>query len=989
MKQPVEFGKYLLLDRINVGGMAEVFRAKTFGVEGFERILAVKKILSNIAEDQEFITMFIDEAKIAVQLTHANIAQIFDLGKVDESYFIAMEYVYGKDLRAVYDRMKKDKSIPWIPMACYVSMKACEGLDYAHNKKDPSGKELNLVHRDVSPQNVLISYDGEIKIIDFGVAKAAGKAGITQAGILKGKFGYMSPEQVKGMPLDRRSDIFALGIVLYELLTGERLFASESDFLTLEKVRNAEILPPTVHNKSIPEELEKIVLKALAKDISERYQTAMDLHDDLQSFMYTSANVFSRKELSQTMKLLFSADIQNDDEKRLSQVGLASSGTSSAAGSSGGLGAFEDLPTRDEASSKTANIDIESLGAAFVHQNESVAQVVHPSGAGAVGAGTLMGMTAVDPSQLQPSGAGVSGAGVSGGGIVSLPQQLSPPPPPPSASLRSSLNPSIATPAVGLAHQPVEWDDEDQATELYGKSAIASIKPMHRYEGQPQEGPFQGVTQSITHNTVSGAFTAPTPSHSLSPQQPAQLQGMQVPGGMITSASLPPHLSTNPGAPFNQGSYAGAYPSGSASQPYSMSQSYAGPHPAYGTMGGMAGGQATQGYSYTGQPSPSMSGHPQAIQSSAGTYPSLQPVPQQDSGSRGLSKSVLGVVLLIPLLLFGFWFFTQKSTLRFETVPQDVEAYIDGNKVDTSSSPFVLSGLSAGSHQLIVRKEGYKEWKSVLNLPRGGEFNQGTVNLLPANAETGIFIDSQPNGAKVYVDGIEAGKTPARITTLQPGKHNIRVDQGPPFEPYSSDITVVSGQMVEVPKVLLKAEQATVKFDSSPSGASVTLRRGTEELKLQRTPHVQTVDLRNGSWTAEFKLEGYETSTQRVEIPQGSSTTTLAVLLRRRGGAETTVDTPRTEPREPREPRTSQQNQTQQTQQVQPSNQPATLRVQTTPWSYVTVDGRSYGTTPQRNISLSPGRHTVVLENPDANIKKTITINLEPGETKVLVQNLI
>ncbi|HUT76168.1 MAG TPA: serine/threonine-protein kinase, partial [Polyangia bacterium] len=292
--------------------MAEVFKAKAFGVEGFERLIAVKRILPSIAEDEEFITMFIDEAKIAVQLTHANIAQIFDLGKVGDSFFIALEYVAGKDLRTIFDRMRKNGQTIPIQMAAYVIMKVCEGLDYAHNKKDGAGRDLNLVHRDVSPQNVLISFDGEVKLIDFGIAKAAGKAGKTQAGILKGKFGYMSPEQVRGLPLDRRSDVFAVGIVLWELLTGERLFIGDSDFSTLEKVRNVEITPPSSYNKRIPEDLEKIILKTLSKEVEDRYQSAMDLHDDLQSWMYTSGNFFARKDLGAVQQEVFRADIEKE-----------------------------------------------------------------------------------------------------------------------------------------------------------------------------------------------------------------------------------------------------------------------------------------------------------------------------------------------------------------------------------------------------------------------------------------------------------------------------------------------------------------------------------------------------------------------------------------------------------------------------------------------------------------------------------------------------
>jgi serine/threonine protein kinase len=311
MKKPTLFGKYFLLERINAGGMAEVFRAKAFGVEGFERLVAVKRILPHISEDEEFIRMFIEEAKLAVQLTHANIAQIFDLGVVDGAYFIALEHVHGRDLRGIFDRGHAIGETMPIAQACFIAMKVCEGLDYAHNKRD-NGRELQLVHRDVSPQNILVSFEGEVKLIDFGVAKAASSGSATQAGILKGKFGYMSPEQVRGLAVDRRSDVFSCGIVLYELLTGERLFVGESDFSTLEKVRNVEILPPSTYNRRIPDELERIVLKALAKDVEDRYQNAIDLHDELQAFVYTAGEFYSRKDLAGWMKKTFAREIEDE-----------------------------------------------------------------------------------------------------------------------------------------------------------------------------------------------------------------------------------------------------------------------------------------------------------------------------------------------------------------------------------------------------------------------------------------------------------------------------------------------------------------------------------------------------------------------------------------------------------------------------------------------------------------------------------------------------
>jgi eukaryotic-like serine/threonine-protein kinase len=315
VKKPTPFGKYYLLERINIGGMAEVFRAKAFGVEGFERLVAVKRILPNIAEDKEFIRMFIEEAKLSVQLNHANIAQIFDLGVVEGSYYIALEHVHGRDLRVLFDRCRQLGEAMPVAQACFVAMKVCEGLDYAHNKRDQAGRDLALVHRDVSPQNILVSFEGEVKLIDFGIAKAAGTDPNAQGGVLKGKFGYMSPEQVRGQDVDRRSDVFSCGIVLYELLTGERLFVGESDFSTLEKVRNVEILPPSTYNRKIPDELERIVLKALSKDAEDRYQNAIDLHDELQAFVYTAGEFYSRKDLAAWMKKTFGKEIEDETAK--------------------------------------------------------------------------------------------------------------------------------------------------------------------------------------------------------------------------------------------------------------------------------------------------------------------------------------------------------------------------------------------------------------------------------------------------------------------------------------------------------------------------------------------------------------------------------------------------------------------------------------------------------------------------------------------------
>ncbi len=308
------FGKYVLLERISVGGMAEVFKAKTFGVEGFARVIAVKRILPSMAEDSDFITMFIDEANIAGQLAHANVCQIFELGKIDESHYIAMEFIWGKDLLQAQNRFRKLRQVMPSAMAAFIIGKMCEGIDYAHKKRGPGGVPLDIVHRDISPQNVLVSYEGEVKVIDFGIAKAATRSSRTQAGVLKGKFGYMSPEQVRGQPIDRRSDIFSIGTVFHELLTGERLFVAESDFSTLEKIRKAEIPPPTTVNQDIPVELERIVMRALTVSPDDRYQWASEMQADLLSYLAGVNPAFTAGRLSTWVKEAFGVEYTRERE---------------------------------------------------------------------------------------------------------------------------------------------------------------------------------------------------------------------------------------------------------------------------------------------------------------------------------------------------------------------------------------------------------------------------------------------------------------------------------------------------------------------------------------------------------------------------------------------------------------------------------------------------------------------------------------------------
>jgi TonB family protein len=283
----IKFGQYVLLDKIATGGMAEVWKARMRGVEGFQKTVAIKKILPHLSDNQDFIEMFIDEAKLAAQLNHNNIIHIYDLGKIQSSYYIAMEYIDGYDLKTIL-KFAADRDNPLnVELALFIAAKIAAALDYAHRKRDFEDRDLGLVHRDVSPQNVLISQDGDIKLCDFGIAKAASKASHTQAGALKGKLQYMSPEQAWGRAIDKRSDIFALATVLFELLTGRKLFTGDNELSILEQVREARVTAPSKYNDEVTPQIDAIVVKALQKDPANRYQTAGEMERDINQVLYS------------------------------------------------------------------------------------------------------------------------------------------------------------------------------------------------------------------------------------------------------------------------------------------------------------------------------------------------------------------------------------------------------------------------------------------------------------------------------------------------------------------------------------------------------------------------------------------------------------------------------------------------------------------------------------------------------------------------------
>jgi serine/threonine protein kinase len=280
--------RYRITERVASGGMAEVFKGVAESLQGFRKNIAIKRILPALTQNKKFVAMFLDEARLSLSLQHANVVQVFDIGHSEDTYFIVMEYVDGVDLKALIEwRRRLGKRLP-IAVTLNIINEICKGLAYAHELVNPeTDRPVGIVHRDISPPNVLISRQGEVKVADFGLAKATSQLETTEPGVVKGKMSYLSPEAARGEEVDSRADIFSVGILLYELLTGKRLFYGETDYQTVELVRNANVPPIRAQNPDVEQELEDVVRKALARKVEDRFQSATDLQEELAKYSYS------------------------------------------------------------------------------------------------------------------------------------------------------------------------------------------------------------------------------------------------------------------------------------------------------------------------------------------------------------------------------------------------------------------------------------------------------------------------------------------------------------------------------------------------------------------------------------------------------------------------------------------------------------------------------------------------------------------------------
>jgi len=723
----------MLLERISVGGMAEVWKAKEFGVEGFERTVAVKKILPHVAEDEEFIAMFKDEAKIAVQLSHGNIAQIYNLGAEQDSFYIALEYVAGKDLRAIFQRCQEHSKPMPAAQACFIVMKICEGLDYAHNKKDKYGRDLNIVHRDVSPPNILVSYEGEVKLIDFGVAKAAGRVSKTQAGILKGKFGYMSPEQVRGMPLDRRSDVFSVGVLLWEVLASQRLFQGETDFDTLEKVRAVEVPKPSKFNAEIPGDLEEIVFKALAGEPGDRFQSAIELHDALQAFMFAHGMFYSRKDLSAWMRQQYAKEIDAEKERAQQQGvqppragapnlrnrrtmmmppggGPPPGGRKPPPPPPGGR-----KPPPPPGRRKTAPPTPPAQGGAIpkpsslpTEAHPAIAAAEAPAASGRGKRKTLV-MSTGKPNLPAPG----SQASVAAGPKTSPPR----PGPPSKPAARPKPAAAVAAaeaPAAQAAAEAADfdWDDDELETRLFEGGEDKDISEANRQSDMasarsvepariPATGGARGRREPV--KTEPQKVVPITPGFSQGPALVASAAGAAV---SVPAAAL--EMDERPAGTMN-----------------------------YKLIGAVAA----------------------VLIVAAGVLGWF--AMREDKSKQTAESAVAGKA--VPVV-------AQQGSLTVDVTPPDSEVLVDG-KLQAGTSPFMIAGLGVGTHKVAVRKGD-----AFLPFERSVEVKPGSQQLLPVKLElreVTLALQTDPPGASV---ALLAG---GNRTAIGVGGDNYKLQRAP------------------------------------------------------------------------------------------------------------------------------------------------------------------------------------------------------------------
>ncbi|MCS6797166.1 MAG: protein kinase [Myxococcota bacterium] len=796
---PRPFGPYSLLRRLAVGGMAEVYVARARGFEGFEKLVAIKVIHPRFSEDEHFVQMLVEEAKITSLLTHGNIVQTFDLGCVDGVYYIAMEYVEGVDAYRMV-RTARHAGVP-IPhdVAAWIVAQVCRGLDYAHRKRDSTGRPLGIVHRDISPQNVLLSFAGEVKIVDFGIAKAALRSGETEVGVIKGKYYYMSPEQAWGDPVDARSDLFSAGVVLHELITGRMLYEDDNIATLLDRVRKADVESPSVRRPDTPPELCDITLRALRRSPDERFASARDMADALERFVYATSPSFTQSRLSELLAHLYPGEggrpgplAVPTTQTRPVRAPVAARGIAPPPPQTAPVRILADL---DEPDDEETRADVSPFGQ---HASEHAAPV--------------------DATGTQTSTAPVARPDP---GFEEEPTLIA-----------DSTHAPSGEPSGNRATETGSW--EDDAT-LVGTGVQRSDRAGRASRPGPVAAPVAPFVPSSPTHVATAAGTGPTARTrpgSVPPPKPAVPLGTarlrppqhgpatvrsQPPAATAGGAVLPDAERASQGAAFDapvpsrqppsadsSSSSRAAVAHGAASRTPTADRSTRVQHP-HGTADASSRASATGFASPTPAHPPqrhattdatpwiepaSSSAHARSAPMPSGavlasaTPRSVDPPPSLQQGSvpltggfsavrpprsRLIAWLLLAAVAIVAVAWAAFRFLGADAgpVLEVLSVPPGATVRLDGVEVAGRTPLVIRHGLEEGRrHRVEVRLEGFEPWTATIR-PGHGTYRQIAV-LAPMRAT--MRVETDPPGAHVWVDGVLYGVSPLDVPGLPLGR---------------------------------------------------------------------------------------------------------------------------------------------------------------------------------------------------------------------------
>ena len=765
-----QFGPYRLVQQIASGGMAEIHLARTRGLGGFEKAVALKMIHPNFSSDEHFVQMLVDEAKLTVQLQHVNIAQVFDLGRVGDTFYITMEFVDGVDLYKILRRASEiDLPMP-IEVAVHIAREVAAGLEYAHAKGDDMGKPLGIVHRDISPQNILISHAGEVKVVDFGIAKAASRAKQTAVGVIKGKYYYMSPEQAWGDPLDHRTDLFSAGILLYEMLAGQMLYLEEDLHRLLDMVRKADIAPPSTKRPDVPPELDRLVMRALSKKPENRFQSAQDFQVALDQFLRRRAPDFTTSRVTTFVRKVLG--LEDEEEPREASASQMMETDESPAltippppRTTGQRLAH--TPTRamhrDDILSRAEFHDENSVifNPAELKKVHEAAQPTPEMRARASrsAANEIASMGAATPIRRAPLNAPITEDGdsedeatvMSGAPMPDMDHDV----------LDGPLDQDEEVPTR------IELDSSTFARELAARGGpsrdgnvrpgVSAITPPRRSRRTPPQGaPVTGPAPGRAHPRPgsANAFAATV----LAEQRGAvpTVIGPGVGSGRIqmTSSGASPSSTPVPPAPSHPGH------ASLAIAPVAIVPATPTPYPAplYGAPGP----------SWTSEPTPGgfaqpWDGAPEARVDLRTTWSELL---RSRNFLIGLGIAVVSLVLVIILAstLGSKKGATPPTSLEIVSIPEGASVFLDGTP--RGKAPLALDALEAGkAYDLKLELDRHEPWVSTQETIEGK-----SVKVIAALKPImgALHVESNPSGAEVYLGPQALGRTPLTRTNLDP-----------------------------------------------------------------------------------------------------------------------------------------------------------------------------------------------------------------------------